>query len=425
MGALKIGEDGEHGAQRVLSVCRSDFEFFTPERDIVVIGGPGGGGTLKANRQLDGDKRREIIKAVRGGDHVELEVRARTFRQRDGSPNKNFLRLNPEKLSEAAASFASKPMLIDHRSWTQSARVGTILESEAVQQGHGWTAFMQTLQVVKPDAVISVLDGTLDRFSIGWSRNGGAVLCTAHKVDVTKRGSCGCWPGDVVEIDGAKHTVEFQWQTPEGTEVSGVNDPAVSGTRIEDTRAALSVELGLHRGKETGMQFTRLAAILGLAALASATDEDQAVRAVEGLQRGKLAAEQERDAARGELKTAKETAAKAVAGAVAAQVNSLIDGGYKSGKLRYGRDEDGKAIPSKKEARLRRIAKDDGIDGLKVELDEMEVVVPLNRRELDTDPARVSVGGEYGALASAAAQLGLDVKDVQAEYDNLNASQEG
>lgn len=430
MGALNVADDGERSAQRI-SVCRSAFELLAPEQDIVIVGGPGG--TLKANRALDVDKRREIIKAVRGGDHVELQVRARTFRQRDGSPNKNFLRLNPEKLAEAAASFVNKPMLLDHRSWSQGARVGTILESEAQQQGHGWTAFVQTLHVVKPDAVISVLDGTLDRFSIGWSRNGGAVLCTVHKVDVTKRGSCGCWPGDVVDVEGAKQTVEFQWQTPEGTEVSGVNDPAVSGTRIEDVRAALAIELNLQRHEQLSEGIvmnlvTTLAAILGCAA----TDAEVS-RAAEKIKneladekRARLAAEQERDTARTERDTAKKTAAAAVAKSLATQVDGLIEGAYKAGKLRYGRDDEGKAIPSKREARLRRIAKDDGIDALKAELDDMEVVVPLNKRQLDDDGSR---GGgdsnEGGALASVAEQLGLDVKDVQAEYDNLYAKQEG
>jgi hypothetical protein len=402
---------------------RSDYELFTPEQDIVVHGGPGGGGALKADRKVDGDRRRELIKSVRGGEHVELTIRARTFRQKDGAPNKNYLRLNPAKLPSIAGSFAGKPMLLDHRSWSQSARIGTIVESAAEEQGHGWTAFLQTLQVVKPEAVISVLDGTLDRFSIGWSRIGG-VVCTAHKVDVTKRGSCGCWPGDVVEIEGAKHTVEFEFLDAEGTEVSGVNTPAVSGTRIEDVRAALSFELGLHR-KETGMQFTRLAAILGLAALASATDEDQAISAIESLKRGKLAAEQERDTARTELDTAKKTAAQAVAKALSGQIDGLLEGAYKGGKLRYGRDEDGNAVPSKKEARLRRIAKEDGIDALKAELDEMDVVVPVNRRQLDADPPRSgSELADGGALSSVAEQLGLDVKDIEAELKSLNSSQE-
>jgi hypothetical protein len=415
VGTLHANDDDAQKRMHVVG-CRSDFELFTPEHDIVVVGGPGGGGTLKANRSVDADKRRELIKAVRGGEHAELTIRARTFRQKDGAPNKNFLRLNPAKLGEIAASFVGKPMLLDHRSWSQSARIGTIAESEAVEQGHGWTAFMQTLQVVKPEAVISVLDGTLDRFSIGWSRNGGAVLCTAHKVDVTKRGACGCWPGDSVDIDGKEHVVEFQFQTAEGTETSGVNTPAVSGTRIEDVRAALAVELGISRGEKSMNLVTTLAAIFGCAAT-----EADVTRAAEDAKRGKLAAEQERDTVRTELKTAKETAAKAVASALVSQVDALIEGAYRAGKLRYGRDEDGKATASKKEPRLRRIAKDDGIAGLRAELDEMDSTIPVGKRALeDGDPVRELAVGEFGTeLDRVAAELGLDPKDVQAEYASM------
>jgi hypothetical protein len=227
--------------------CRSPVEVTALDDLAVIVGG----GALKASTALDADDRRELIKKSRAGEHIELTLRARTFRQKDGAPNKSYLRLNPAKLSSIAESFAGKPVLLDHRSWSQEARVGTILDSRAEAQGHGWIAFLQTLQVVKPEAVISVLDGTLDRFSIGWSRL-GAVMCTAHKVDVTKRGACGCWPGDRVEVDGVKHTVEFEFSDAEGTETSGVNTPAVSGTRIEDVRAALSAEIGLDLERAAG-----------------------------------------------------------------------------------------------------------------------------------------------------------------------------
>jgi len=214
-------------------------------QDITVVSG----GALSG--VVDGDKRREVIKAVRAGEHAELHVRARTFRQKDGAPNKNYLRIATDKLPAVAASFIGKPMLRDHEQHNSTARIGTIVESKAVAAPDDWTEFHQVLHVVEPQAVIGVLTGLVDRFSIGWHRL-GAVQCTAHKSDVTRRGSCGCWPGDRVEVDGKEHVVEFEFQNAEGVEVSTVNAPAVQGTGIEAVRAALSAELGLERGLERG-----------------------------------------------------------------------------------------------------------------------------------------------------------------------------
>lgn len=194
--------------------------------------------TLRAG---DLTKRRgELIAAVRAGTHHELSVDAITFRQRDGHPNRKFLRFKPEALAAVAASYIGQPLILDHNAWDQHARIGTITASSLVHEA-GAAAFKQTLQVVKPEAVISVLDGTLDRFSIGWNGT-GAVMCTAHKVDVRSRGACGCWPGDIATIDGKQHVVEYEFQSAEGTEVSGVNVPAVKGTGISDVRAALAAE---------------------------------------------------------------------------------------------------------------------------------------------------------------------------------------
>lgn len=410
-----MGADQQSRDESRIVGCRSDYEMLAPDTEITVFdGGDLPHAVLRASPNLDTKKRGELIESVRGGKHLALSVRARTFRQRDGSPNKNFLRLNPAKLDSVAASYVGKPMLLDHRSWSQSARIGTITASELEQQGHGWSAFMQTLNVVKPEAVISVLDGTLDRFSIAWSRL-GAVTCSAHKVDVTKRGSCGCWPGDTVEVDGAKHTVEFEFADAEGTETSGVNAPAVSGTRIEDVRAALAVELGIPRPGDNRMNLvTTLAAILGCAA----TDADVA-RATEDLKRGKLAAEQERDTARTKLAAAEEVAKSAIASRLAAQVDEIIAAAYRDGKLIYGRDAEGRATASGQEPILRELA-GLGIEKLKTWLAAMPQIAPIGKRALEDAGRGGSESADISpALASAAAQLGLKPEDVEAEYRSL------
>ncbi len=220
--------------------CRSESVLLEHLADIQVIGWDRGT-SLKASEPAP---RRELITAVRGGAHVELALTAKTFRQRDGSPNKRFLRFNPDALGEIASSFVGMPVLRDHNTYEQSARVGTITASDVItDSAAGWSAFRQVLHIVKPEAVISVLDGTLDRFSIGWSAT-GPVLCTVHKSDVRASSRCGCWPGDVVTIDGLAQTVEYEFQNAEGTEVSTVNVPAVQGTKIEEVRTALAYELG-------------------------------------------------------------------------------------------------------------------------------------------------------------------------------------
>lgn len=400
--------------------CRSELELYVPAGELIFAGGPGGGGTLKADRALDAEKRRELIKSVRGGEHVELTVRARTFRQRDGSPNKNFLRFRTEKLGAIAKTFAGVPLLLNHDKWDQRARMGTISASEAVEEAGGWTSFYQTLQVVKPEGVISVLDGTLDRFSIAWSGL-GPVLCTVHKTDLRSRNRCSCWPGDRVAVDGKELITEYEFQNAEGTETSGVNTPAASGTRIDDVRQALALELGFHdhdRKDDVSMNFTRLAAILGIAALAAAPDEDHAIRVVEGLKRDKLAAELERDTARTELATTKEAAKTLAAKALATQIDTEIEGAYRAGKLRYGRNEEtGKSIASPREERLRRIAKDGGLAELKAEIADMPVIVAIGKRQLEDEGTRDSAlgGGEDDdALASAAEQLGIDPQELRA-----------
>lgn len=222
--------------------CRSDATRAEVLSPIEVLGRSSIAG------KLDGavDQRREIIKAVRAGEPAELSVKARTFRQKAGSPNSRFLRHLDEHLPELAASYKGQPLILDHRAWDQRSRMGTIAASE-VAIVNGWSAFDQTLHVVKPEAVIGVLDGTLDRFSIGWSIGAGDVICTLHGTSPLKVGYCGCWPGDLVEGLAA----EWEFSAAIGKETSAVNDPAVDGTSIQSIREvqmSLAAELGLDVG---------------------------------------------------------------------------------------------------------------------------------------------------------------------------------
>lgn len=382
--------------------------------------------------------RAALIEAVRAGKHVELRVRATVFRQKDGAPNKNFLRFKSSKLEAGAPTWNGQPFLVDHDKWSQSSRKGTIESSEAVPLAGGWTGFRQTIRVVKPDAVISVLDGTIDRFSIGWDPS-APIHCTVHGVDVRSRASCyrleGCYPGKAWTIDGETKIAEYEFQSIAGLETSGVNTPAVTGTKIEDVRAALAAELGLAANpepqKETPeMRYPLLVAALSMT-VAGDTDPDDATLAskVEELAAGKLAAEQERDAA---ITRANELAAKVVELEAAAklaeasQVDAVLAAAYKAGKLIRGKDADGKDVASPREVRLRKIAKVDGLSALEAELSEMPVVVPVGRAELEEEdpnprPARGPIPSSV--LASTAKQLGLKPEELSAHANLINGEE--
>lgn len=166
------------------------------------------------------------------------------------------------------------------------------------------------------------------------------------------------------------------------------------------------------------MAFPRLAAVLGLTALAEA-DEDRAVTIAEGMRQRALAAEQERDAARTELGQAKTALAVSTAAGAKVRVDAAIGGAYRDGKLKWARDDAGKATPSARELRLRKIAERDGLDALTAELAEMDVIVPVGQRlsvDAAVEPDRTLHAVDPAAnpyLASVAEQLGLKVEDMQ------------
>lgn len=394
----------------------SDLEIFTP------AGVKAPARELRAGGGEDANAHRlELIQSVRSGTHLELVVkRAKTYQQKKGMPNRRHLRFAADQLAAIAPTFAKQPFLVDHNTYEQDKRKGTILTAEAELSDRGMSAFYMGFSVVKPEAVISVLDGTIDRFSIGWFAT-GPVLCSVHRTDVRGMSRCNCWPGDVVEVDGKAQIVEYEYQTAEGKELSAVNVPAVKGTQIEEYRAALAAELHIPttRPKErTTMAFPRLAAVLGLTALAEA-DEDRAVTIAEGMRQRALAAEQERDAARTELGQAKTALAVSTAAGAKVRVDAAIGGAYRDGKLKWARDDAGKATPSARELRLRKIAERDGLDALTAELAEMDVIVPVGQRlsvDAAVEPDRTLHAVDPAAnpyLASVAEQLGLKVEDMQ------------
>lgn len=374
------------------SALRSDFEIATLIGDIQLDGWKGCPTSLpSAALQLDAAdadmkaQRGELISAVRGGKHLELSVNAITWRQRP-SPNRRGLRLAPDRLADRVGSWRGKPFLVDHNTYrVMEASKGTILSSKLIEESAKVVAFEQRLNVVKPDAVIGFLDGTLRAFSIAWFTLGD-VMCTVHGVSVLSSDSCGCWPLEAVMVDGKPQIVQYEWQDYEGKESSGVVVGAVSDTSVEGIRAALSAELHLHpaRPRRTpkenkSMNFARLAAALKLAAL-SESDEDAAVTAVTTLQQRAATAEIELATSSREVTrlTGEVTRlTKEVEAAGVAALDGIIDGAYKSGKLAYGKDAEGKNTPDPMESLLRDFGKLSGRPALEAKLAAMRATVPV------------------------------------------------
>lgn len=425
---------GEH----IIATSRGDDEILVERSgsgieilsDIEIHGRGSPHRELKAGGGEDTNAHRlEVIQAVRDGKHLELTVkRARTYRQSKGTRNRRGLRFSADELSDVADSFAGQPFLVNHDTYAQDSRKGTILSSVAETNGAGMTSFFMGLAVVKPDAVISVLDGTIDRFSIGWFP-GGAVLCTVHGCDIRSKDSCYCWPLEEVEVDGKTKVVEYEYKGATGKELSAVNVPAVTGTRIEEYRAALSAELQLptRRNKEPSqMKFTRLAAALGLAALSEESHEDPALAALEALRKRALTAEVDVGTLRADVTriTGERDAALAVANAAAAAgIDRAIADAYVEGKLGHARDAAGAALPDPMESLLRDFAKAVGLEQLNAKIKAMAARIPVGQRQLTADikepekttPALRSVPADE-QLQLSADQMGIPVNDLRARY---------
>lgn len=386
-----------------------DSELFTTPRDgrlllasdIEVLGVLSAGNRpatseLKAADPDADSYRLDLLRQLATGVRMELLIkRALVYKQstyRGKMKNRNSLRFSgkPEALAALAPTWKNQPFLVDHNDRQQSARKGTILASE-LGEYKGSPAFYQQINVVKQDAVQSVLDGTLDRFSIGWFP-GGAVMCTAHDVDIRSKNGCYCWPGDTVDVNGELREVEFEYHDAEGKETSGVNIPAVKSTKIEDYRAALCAELQLTRRitvpvpttldipKENPMKFARLAAALALAAFDD-TSEDAALAAVNGLRQRAATAEQERDIARAELATARAALAAATAGVAAAaatRLDAVLADAIRVGKFPVVRDAAGNPTPSAMERYFRTLgAQPGGLAQVEAQLAELPSLVPV------------------------------------------------
>ena len=421
------------GREHPLTALRSDFEIATLIGDVQLDGWKGCPTSLPAAAfRLEGAdadlkaQRGELISAVRGGKHLELAVNAITWRQRP-APNRRGLRLAPGQLADRVSSWRGKPFLVDHNTYkVMESSKGTILSSKLIEESAKVASFEQRLQVVKPDAVIGFLDGTLRSFSIAWFSLGD-VMCTVHGVSVLSGDSCGCWPLETVMVDGKPQIVQYEFSDYEGKETSGVVVGAVSDTSVEGIRTALSAELPLHPARPRPPKepkkmaiAPKLAAALKLTADA---DDDSAVTAATTLHTRAVTAEAELGLARADvtrLTSEVGRLTKEVEAAGAAALDGIIEGAYKSGKLAFGKDVDGKNTPDPNEELLRDLGKLKGRAALSAHVEKMRAVVPVGTPPIaekagEAPKTTLKAVPSDQQIRDTAAQLGVPENDLRAD----------
>jgi hypothetical protein len=154
-----------------------------------------------------------------------------------GKANANGFRIRNEALQALAESYAGQPFLTGHARGDVRARGGTILEAWTEQvDDTGEIALMFEIEPQAAWAKEGLANGTIDRFSIGASPGDGEIVCTVHGVPVWSTDECFCFPGEMVTVerDGEEVELQAEWEyeQPDGEELSAVNVPAVDGTGI-------------------------------------------------------------------------------------------------------------------------------------------------------------------------------------------------
>lgn len=290
-------------------------ESLAPSESLALYDGAGEPLSLATRAGVDA-----ALDAVRAGTLKRVTFEAVTFLQRE-TPNRNFVRFKPGILASLAKSFVGQPFLVDHDTQRQASRAGTIVASKLEHNDDGSKQIRQRVEVVKAWAIESLLDGTIDRFSIGWARDGGVVECSIHGEDWMQ---CECFPG--LDYAGKGEPMQLVYTKATGTETSGVNVPAVVGTGVDSIAQlgamdpdALLCMLSDDAGhpatptpKEMNPMDPKLAALLSLSVAATPAD---ILTATQKLYDEKTLAE-------GQLSTFKAAESARVAAAAAAKVEA-------------------------------------------------------------------------------------------------------
>lgn len=234
-----------------------------------------------------------IAKAV-ARERVECEVDFLAYEQGslDGKgrriPNRKGVRIRDGALAAAARSAIGAPFLRDHDAGSVLAKGGEIIASRLERGDNGYARIVQTVRLMDPDAVQRAARGLMSAVSVRIQPQAGSTItCTAHKSEIGTK--CMCLPLDTLELDGAEHTVEWEYSNPHLPELSEVTIGAVENAGpISPVRAALALLQASattvnvnsdHIPKDPPMK--RTITLLGLAETAG---DDAAAVAVEKLQ---------------------------------------------------------------------------------------------------------------------------------------------
>jgi phage major head subunit gpT-like protein len=225
---------------------------------------------------ITAEKRDELLLRVASGVHVEIYLSILAYEQRDGEPNRGFIKLRPSAFSSAAKSAVGRPFLRDHAQAETLATGGKIVASKSEKRGDGDYAINMTVKITAPWAVDMALRDLLSFVSIGL-RPVGPVLCSVCGTEVFTQ--CMHWRGDsiVMKVGEPEQICEWIYTAAEIVEISTVPVPAVVGAHIESIRAELSA-ITPKKEKQTMDKLALLLAALNLSATAS---EDEIKTAVE------------------------------------------------------------------------------------------------------------------------------------------------
>lgn len=364
-------------------------------------------GELAADgKKLTATDRKELLRALRAGDVFTLSLTATSFLQpkapmplpksRRKLANYNFVRFREEELPAFARSFKGRLFMRNHDRSSMQAVGGTILESEAVDQGEV-IAFRQRLELVKPWAIEDALDGTMKTFSIGWDPKKpgwegykASLFCSVCDGPLLGKDACAHWPGDEINVEGLDEAVivEALWVNVLGAETSEVPFPAVRGTAVDEIHAALSAarlfEPSDHR-EEPNRMSKAIAAALMLAA--TATEDDilggiNALRAETKAARDELAVERAaHELTRTSLETLRTETVKAAEERRTGEIAALREGALSKGL--FIKDSDGDKL-------FQELAEGD-IERAKRYLATLKPVVPVERKLRSVEPAPVEL----------------------------------
>lgn len=390
--------------------------------------------------ELADTDRRALLAEVRGnpGNTVRLQLEAITYLQGEepgDRPNANFMRFRASKLGRVARTGRDIPFLRDHRAGDMLARGGTVLATELVDHD-GAKAFRQSIELVKPWAVEAALDGTLDRFSIGWSPVGEAACTICGTACEQFWGfvwmNCEHRPGQTYTFKNKDQEIsalcEIEFSDAELIETSGVAVPAVDGTEIEKIRAEMARRAsGSAPAQEETRMTSKIAALLALAADAS---EDQVLAKLGAELEAHKATKHALGAAEARVKELEAQLADAARAQLEKETDALIEGAIAAGKIRPKHDDAGARVATELEKAIRNTASKLGLAAAKEYVDGLPSVIPVGKPSLALVTAEkgnpgVGAGSLSPTELSVAKQMGVTPEEYLAQKQKLAAEGRG